>query len=39
MAKLVKEVLGTAGLLPPQPDVTGTLPPPEQLKNKVLLKV
>jgi hypothetical protein len=26
-------------MIPPQPDVTGELPPPEKLKNKVLLKV
>lgn len=38
MAKILKEVLGNEGLLPPQPDVTGVLPPPEELKNKVLIK-
>jgi len=34
----LNEVLGTAGLMPPQFAKTGTLPPPGQLKRKVLLK-
>eukprot|EP01119_Soliformovum_irregulare_P015567 TRINITY_DN438_c0_g1_i4.p1 TRINITY_DN438_c0_g1~~TRINITY_DN438_c0_g1_i4.p1 ORF type:complete len:603 (+),score=188.36 TRINITY_DN438_c0_g1_i4:193-2001(+) len=34
MAKLVNEILGSAGLLPP----VGALPPPHELKKKVLLK-
>lgn len=38
MAAILKEVLGGAGLLPDQCDQTGILPPPESLKNKVLLK-
>jgi len=38
MAALIKEILGGAGLLAEQPDQTGVLPPPEKLKNKVLLK-
>ena len=39
MAKLVKEVLGGAGMIPEQPEVTGSLPSPNKLLNKVLLKV
>lgn len=38
MAALIKDILGGAGLLAEQPDQTGVLPPPEKLKNKVLLK-
>jgi len=38
MAVILKKVLGDANMLPSQPDQTGMLPPPEKLKNKVLLK-
>jgi len=38
MASILNEILGTAGLMPEQPAVSGSLPPLEKLKNKVLLK-
>eukprot|EP00027_Filamoeba_sp_ATCC50430_P001013 CAMPEP_0168555584 /NCGR_PEP_ID=MMETSP0413-20121227/8417_1 /TAXON_ID=136452 /ORGANISM="Filamoeba nolandi, Strain NC-AS-23-1" /LENGTH=837 /DNA_ID=CAMNT_0008586453 /DNA_START=37 /DNA_END=2550 /DNA_ORIENTATION=- len=38
MAKIVKDILGPADMLPPQPEVEGAIPPPEKLKRKVLLK-
>jgi hypothetical protein len=38
MAKIVKDILGPAGMLPPQPEAEGSIPPPEKLKRKVLLK-
>jgi len=38
MANIVRSVLGPAGMLADQPATTGVFPPPEQLKNKVLLK-
>jgi len=38
MGSIMKEILGGAGLLPEQPDVTGVMPPPEKLKKKVLIK-
>ncbi len=37
MAKILVEILGD--LLPEQPAVTGVLPSPEKLKNKILVKV
>eukprot|EP01114_Cavostelium_apophysatum_P013700 TRINITY_DN3379_c0_g1_i2.p1 TRINITY_DN3379_c0_g1~~TRINITY_DN3379_c0_g1_i2.p1 ORF type:complete len:538 (-),score=201.55 TRINITY_DN3379_c0_g1_i2:371-1984(-) len=38
MAAILKEVLGTAGLLPEQCEKSGVLPSPEKLKGKVLIK-
>jgi len=38
MASILREVLGSIGYLPDQCAATGSLPPPEKLKNKVLLK-
>jgi len=38
MAAILKEVLGDKGFLPEQCQSAGNLPPPEKLKNKVLLK-
>jgi len=38
MAAILKEILGGANMLPQQCEAAGKLPPPEELKNKVLLK-
>jgi hypothetical protein len=38
MAKLLREILGGADMLPPSPSDENPLPPPEKLKRKVLVK-
>jgi len=38
MAAIMNEILGGAGLIPEQPEVTGVMPSPEKLKKKVLIK-
>jgi hypothetical protein len=38
MAKLCVEVLGAADMLPPSFESLGSMPPPEKLKRKVILK-